>query len=237
MMDRPPDSGRQKIQEIHWGKDKSNRRRPDHPAVAAVFDALACVAASAVSNPERCSVLDVGCGNGFLSWALEKHFKEVAGLDFSEEMLKVNPCRKKYLGTATDLPFQDNSFDVAVACHLLHHLVPSDRVKTLREMNRVARTAVVSFEPNRNNPAMFLFSLIMREERMALKFSRAYMRELHASADLAPRSIHVQNWVPPNKAPTWWIPIGRWIDRTPLRRLGFDICCVTTLNRRGNTTG
>jgi SAM-dependent methyltransferase len=216
----------QQIQDRHWSKDKRGRRRPDHPVVRAAFDPLADIVASCVAHPEESTALDVGCGNGFLQRALERRFRSVAGLDYSPRMLDVNPCREKYLGSCSDLPFPDKSFDVAVGAHLLHHLVEPDRIRTLAEMSRVARQAVVSFEPNRNNPLMFLFAAIRPEERMALRFSRSYMRRLFTGAGLVSVQARVEGWIVPNKAPTWWIPIGRALGRTPLGRLGFDICSV-----------
>jgi ubiquinone/menaquinone biosynthesis C-methylase UbiE len=61
-----------------------------------------------------------------------------------------------------DLKFEDNSFDV-VFCHaLLHHVDDIDRV--IGEMKRVSCKWIVLLEPNRNNPLMFLFSLLIKEE-------------------------------------------------------------------------
>jgi len=220
---RPPI---QQIQDGHWSKDKTARRKPDHPVVRATFDPLADIVASCIDNPDESTALDVGCGNGFLQWALERRFRSVAGLDYSRQMLDVNPCMEKHLGSCTALPFRDKSFDVAVAAHLLHHLAEPDRLQTLVEMRRVARQAVVSFEPNRNNPLMFMFSVIKPEERMATRFSPSYMRGLFADAGLVRIHVHVEGWIVPNKAPTWWIPIGRALGHTPFRLLGLDICSV-----------
>ena len=216
----------QDIQGSHWSKDKRARRKPDHPVVRATFEPLADIVASSIDNPEEASALDVGCGNGFLQWALQRRFRSVAGLDYSRQMLKVNPCAEKHVGSCTDLPFPDKSFDVAVAAHLLHHLAEPERMQTLAEMSRVACQAVISFEPNRNNPLMFLFSTIKPEERMATQFTRSYMRRLFAEARLVSVHVHVEGWIVPNKAPTWWLPIGRALGHTPFRLLGFDICSV-----------
>ena len=164
--------------------------------------------------------------DGFLQWALERRVGSVVGLDYSQQMLDINPCREKCLGSCTALPFADRSFDVAVASQLLHHLTEPDRIQTLAEMRRVARRAVVSFEPNRGNPFMFLFCAVNREERMALSFSPFYMRKLFTTAGLAGVHVHTESWITPNKAPVWWVPIGRTLNRTPLRRLGFYICTV-----------
>lgn len=216
----------QRIQDNHWSEDKCTRRKPNHAVVCATFDPLANIVASTLDNPGESSVLDVGCGNGFLQWALEKRFDLVAGLDYSQQMLEANPCREKHLGSCTSLPFADKSFDVAVASHLLHHLAGPDRIQALSEMKRVARRAVVSFEPNRGNPLVFMFSVIKHEERMALNFSPIYMRKLFVKTGFVCVHVHVEGWIVPNKAPVWWIPIGHALGKTKLRRLGFDICTV-----------
>jgi 2-polyprenyl-3-methyl-5-hydroxy-6-metoxy-1,4-benzoquinol methylase len=220
----------QEIQDAHWSKDKHARRKPDHPVVRAAFEPLADLVASAVRSPREASALDVGCGSGFLQWALQSRFRSVAGLDYSRQMLEVNPCAEKHLGSCTRIPFADRSFDVAVASHLLHHLPEPDRLRTLAEMCRVARQAVVSIEPNRNNPFVFLFAAIVPEERMAMTFTGAYMRRLFAEAGLLDVRVHVEGWIMPNKAPTWWVPIGDALGRTPLRSLGLSVCSVGHVN-------
>lgn len=224
-------SNAQEVQDGHWSKDKRARRGPDHPVVRATFEPLADIVASSIDRPAEASVLDVGCGNGFLQWALQRRFRYVAGLDYSPQMLKVNPCAANHLGSCTELPFPDKSFDVVVAAHLLHHLVNAERSATLAEMSRVARRTVISFEPNRNNPLMFLFSAIKTEERMAMQFTRSYMRGLFTKAGLVDVHVHMEGWIVPNKAPTWWIPIGRTLGHTPLRMLGFDICSIGHVKR------
>ena len=219
-----------KIQKKHWKKTRQERRQPSHPVVAATFSPFASHIASQIKNPGNSSVLDVGCGNGFLTFALAKHFKMVANLDFSKEMLQINPCGNKLQGSATDLPFADNSFDVVVASHLLHHLVEKDRLKSLQEMMRVSREMITIIEPNRNNPFMFLFSLLMKEERMALGFCRSYMQKLLEQLGLHSFTCQAEGWVVPNKAPVWWIPVGKFLSRTPIRRFGFDVFCIGHLD-------
>lgn len=152
-------------------------------------------------------------------------------------MLKINPCRNKYLGSSTYLPFSDKRFDIVVASNLLYHLVEADRFRTLAEMIRVTGVAVVSFEPNRNNPFMFLFSLLTKEERMALEFSKYYMRNLLSQMDLESCTTHVEGWIVPNMAPVWWIPIGRLLAKTEIRRFGFDICSIGMLHSEREKRG
>lgn len=216
----------QQLQDQYWFQDKSTRRNPSHPVVKATFQPLAEIVARQIESPSNASVLDVGCGNGYLQASLEDKFGNVVGLDYSEEMLQVNPCIIKIHGSSTELPFQDNSFDLVVAAHLLHHLLEEDRKKTLEEMKRVARLGVISFEPNRNNPLMFLFAMLNRAERMAIRFSSGYMKELFSQTGMQKVSIHVQGWIVPNKAPVAWIPIGNFLDKTIFKKLGVDICSV-----------
>ena len=217
----------QRVQDEFWSQSKSGRRSPDHPVVRAVFSSLADIVAATVEDAQQCSVLDIGCGNGFLQWSLEQRFGLVVGIDYSIRMLEVNPCSCKNLGLSTAMPFDDGTFDVAVASHLLHHLPESDRLRTIREMKRVARRVVVSIEPNCRNLLMFLFALWQKEERMALSFSRTYMERLFTEAGLPSREVHVEGWIVPNKAPLWYLPLGRFLNQTPLKRWGFDIVAIT----------
>jgi hypothetical protein len=106
---------------------------------------------------------------------------------------------------------------------LLHHLSRADRLITIREMNRVSRKAVVLYEPNRNNPMMFAFGLIKREERMSLEFSRTYVYNLIQEAGLARCTARIEGTVLPNKMPAFLAPLGSAVGRTPLRVLGFYI--------------
>jgi ubiquinone/menaquinone biosynthesis C-methylase UbiE len=183
-----------KIQKEFWSEEKEGRRLPDHPVVVATFNPFASMVAELVTDPKKSSVLEVGCGNGFLQFALQKKFGSVVGLDNSQKMLDVNPCTDKTLGSATELPFEDNSFDIVVASQILHHLVESDRKQTFSEMVRVAQTAIVSFEPNRYNPFNLLFCLAKKEERMGLEFTKSYMDSLLRPLNLSSYSIHIENW-------------------------------------------
>lgn len=84
----------------------------------------------------RKSILDVGCGGGFLSNALVQHGFDVTGVDLSEESLRVAKAHDisgtiKYMpADAYNLPFADQSFDVVTAMDFLEHVErPADVVK------------------------------------------------------------------------------------------------------------
>lgn len=218
---RTGDADMAALQREYWSRDQSGRRSPDHAAVRVLYEPRVAYLASLVPNPAQAGILDVGCGNGFMTVPLERRFGRVVGLDQSEAMLEVNPCREKRLGSACELPFADGEFDLAVANHLLHHMTRADRVRAVRQMARVARTGVVLFEPNRGNPAMFLFGLLRKEERMSLEFSRGHIRSLLVETGWDQIHVRAEGMVLPNRSPDWWIPVGSFLARTPLRALGF----------------
>jgi 2-polyprenyl-3-methyl-5-hydroxy-6-metoxy-1,4-benzoquinol methylase len=209
------------IQQEYWKQDQSHRRSPDHPVVRALFEPRAAFAASLVQSPESASVLDVGCGDGFFTLPLKQYFGRVVGLDFSATMLEKNPCDIKIQATVEQLPFRDEAFDIVVCSHLLHHLQETNRTIAIAEMARLCKTALIIYEPNRNNPLMFLFGLLKKEERMTLEFSKNYLKELLSVTEIKQCSVNVESWIIPNKAPRMWIPFGNLLDRTCLSGLGF----------------
>ena len=87
------------------------------------------------------SVLDVGCGDGQISRALARSGCTVTGIDPTERNLEV--ARERAGGPtyvkagATDLPFDDGSFDAVVACLVFEHIDDVDGA--IAEVARVLR--------------------------------------------------------------------------------------------------
>src|SRR6185503_4580269 len=84
-------------------------------------------------------VLEVGCGTGLILEKLAGFAKRAEGVDLSPGMLALAKNRGLTVreGSATELPYADESFDVAVSFKVLAH-VP-DIEKALSEMARVCR--------------------------------------------------------------------------------------------------
>jgi SAM-dependent methyltransferase len=87
------------------------------------------------------SVLDVGCGPGYVSAAALERGATPIGLDFSQEMIAIAkrlfPKIEFRQGDAQNLPFDDASFDRVVANFALLHLAKPERA--MAEANRVLK--------------------------------------------------------------------------------------------------
>src|ERR1700726_2826698 len=79
----------------------------------------------------KMSVLDVGCGPGYVSAAVSERGATSIGLDFSAEMIaiarKMFPSLQFREGDAQNLPFSDSSFDRVLANFALLHLSNPER--------------------------------------------------------------------------------------------------------------
>lgn len=89
-------------------------------------------------------VLEIGCGEGFLT----KHIKDlkkniyIEGIDSSERIIEIasglHPEVKFSVASAYQLPYQEKSFDLIVACEVLEHLEEPSRA--LKEIEKVTKT-------------------------------------------------------------------------------------------------
>jgi ubiquinone/menaquinone biosynthesis C-methylase UbiE len=92
-------------------------------------------------------VLDIGCGTGDQAIYFAKRGAIVAGIDINPKMIGRALMRKKkeglevYFqgGDATNLPFLEPVFDLAVISLVLHEIESKDRNKVISEMKRVVK--------------------------------------------------------------------------------------------------
>jgi ubiquinone/menaquinone biosynthesis C-methylase UbiE len=197
-------------QRSYWERQQLlKRRNPNHPVVAAcVLPKIALIKKNICISKDS-KILEVGCGNGFFTYYLDK-FCDVCGIDNSEKMLQMNPVKNVSRMDANDLKFNDNSFDVVFCSGLLHHVNNIDAI--LDEMKRVSKKYVVILEPNRNNLFMFLFLLIVNQERKALKFSLSYLQDKIRKKGLRIIDSFSQGMIVPNKTPTFMLPLLKCLD-------------------------
>lgn len=103
-------------------------------------------------------ILDAGCGRGETALALAKAGAQISGLDYSEasveltrEALSDHPDTDVKLGSVTDLPWADNSFDRIQFSDVIEHLDPPQTVPALKEFHRVLKPggfALIHTAPN-----------------------------------------------------------------------------------------
>jgi protein-L-isoaspartate(D-aspartate) O-methyltransferase len=92
------------------------------------------------------TILDVGCGKGFLLYEFTQVVPgaKVAGIDVSRYAIEnAKPEVQPFLqvGSAVELPFADRSFDFVVTLNTLHNLYNYELFSALKEIERVGRGA------------------------------------------------------------------------------------------------
>lgn len=91
------------------------------------------------------TVLDVATGTGAQAFAFARRGHPVVGVDISEDMLVVARRKNRFpharfmRADATQLPFRDGTFGVAIVSYALHDMPPGVRERVLHEMKRVVR--------------------------------------------------------------------------------------------------
>jgi ubiquinone/menaquinone biosynthesis C-methylase UbiE len=112
------------------GRAYTATRRTDPRIAAQIRDALG----------DARTVLNVGAGTG----SYEPADRDVTAVEPSAVMREQRPpgSARCVAATAESLPFEDHSFDVALAVSTVHHW--ADPMAGLREMRRVAHQVVMS---------------------------------------------------------------------------------------------
>lgn len=93
------------------------------------------------------NILEIGIGKGFLKHCF-KLFPQISHttLDIAEDL------HPDYVGSVTNMPFEDSQFDVVVCGQVLEHLPFADFLPALKEIKRVARhKAIVSLPDKRRH--------------------------------------------------------------------------------------
>jgi len=106
------------------------------------------------------TLIDVGCGYGkYLRYfKLQKKIKFCVGLDLNKKAIHLTKrlFREKgidvplIIGDAQNLPFEDDTFDIAFSTDMVEHLPSSPR--GVQEIVRVSKDKVVICVPNKLNP-------------------------------------------------------------------------------------
>ena len=133
-------------------------------------------------SPES-TVLDVGCGKGFMLYDLKKITKSnyLKGIDISEYAINNSleeVTHSLSIADAKKIPFPDNSFDVVISINTIHNLEKSDCAKALNEISRVSKKhsfiTVDAYRNEEEKKRMFNWNLtaktIMSEDEWEIFF-------------------------------------------------------------------
>ena len=103
-------------------------------------------------------ILDAGCGRGETALALARTGARISGLDYSEAAVELTreamadyPDSDIRVGSVTELPWEDDTFDRIQFSDVIEHLDPPQTVPALREFHRVLKPggfALVHTAPN-----------------------------------------------------------------------------------------
>jgi ubiquinone/menaquinone biosynthesis C-methylase UbiE len=112
----------------------------------------------AAALSEKMSILDIGCGPGYVSAAATERNAVPIGLDFSSEMVAI--AKKKFPGIefcegdAQNLPFEGATFDRVVANFALLHLAKPERAmaEAARVLKSGGRFAFTTWAKVAENP-------------------------------------------------------------------------------------
>lgn len=97
----------------------------------------------------KAKILDIGCGDGWISLAAAGRGHEAWGIDSAETAIgeaKISAQKAKLgakvhfqVGDALNLLYPDNSFDASIDRGLFHHIIPENRTLYLKNLLRVIR--------------------------------------------------------------------------------------------------
>ena len=134
---------------VHWGYwDDPDKAEGTYEDFKKATEALCEKVWSLANIEEEDSVLDVGCGFGGTLASLNEAFSSLKmfGLDIDQRQIDrarktVKPKKRNHIefikGSASQLPFKENSFDEVLAVECIFHF--PDRDNFFREVQRVLR--------------------------------------------------------------------------------------------------
>lgn len=137
-----------------------------------------------VGRPTGLTILDFGCGDGWLSVSLARQGNRLHGFDISESLIAraKEAAAKANVGdratfkemAAESLDYPNDSFDMVIGTSILHH---TDLEVTLDRLNKVLKSGgtAIFLEPLNQNLALRIWRLLTPWRRTETE--RAFTRE------------------------------------------------------------
>ncbi|MFH1850646.1 MAG: methyltransferase domain-containing protein [archaeon] len=114
------------------------------------------------------SVLDAGCGDGYLCSMLKDRIASISGVDISNS--RIDHAKRTFKnidfkqGSIYRLPYPDASFDLVTAVEVIEHL--EDISRAIREFARVSRKYVVITVPYKQNIREVICPFCLKKHNM-----------------------------------------------------------------------
>lgn len=149
---------------------------------------VGCLKATKLKNP---SILDVGCSSGYLSEVLKKTKIKCRyeGTDYSKAF--INFAKMKYPresfseNDATNLKYNDKSFDIVVSAGCLLHII--DYKKAISEAARVAKKYVIFHRTSvfKISPQSFFTKVAYGSQMLEIIFNETELADIFKENNLA----------------------------------------------------
>jgi len=113
------------------------------------------------SLKEQSSVLDVGCGKGFVLYELKKIIPSLKISGFDISTYAINNSKKEIKDNlfvhdaGLQFPYEDKKFDLVISLATLHNLKIDKLYLSLSEMQRVSKNGYLMVEAYRNELELF----------------------------------------------------------------------------------
>lgn len=107
-------------------------------------------------------ILEVGCNVGAQLALLQKQgYKDLYGIEINPQVVKqarrALPKTNILVGSAFELPFRDNYFDMVFTSGVLIHISPRDLKRAMKEIYRVSKKYIWGFEYFSLKPQTILY--------------------------------------------------------------------------------
>ncbi|MFQ6026781.1 MAG: class I SAM-dependent methyltransferase [Dehalococcoidia bacterium] len=170
-------------------------------------------------------VLDFGCGTGETLRFLRREGFEgsLEGCDVSHRMLEeaaarwdCGPRPDLHLSGVSDTSFEENSFDLVIACSVFHHIPSSDRGRVISEILRMLKPGgrLVVFEHNPINPLTRWVVKRTPIDRDVVLIKAKAIQAAMEEVGLGPIRTNYLLFFPPRL--TWLAPVERLLGWMPL---------------------
>jgi ubiquinone/menaquinone biosynthesis C-methylase UbiE len=122
-------------------------------------------------NPSGKTIIDSGCGSGYLSLQLADKGAKVYGVDTRTVIEKIKYIQNKNVvfkpGKSEKLPFEKNFADVLIYYASFHHIPKEKMISALIECNRVLKKngLAIFVEPSLEKGCYFELLKIVLDER------------------------------------------------------------------------